>query len=36
MVLPQWDDVRTRVEKIAKEIFGWWRYQDKTVEVFLK
>jgi hypothetical protein len=35
-MLPQRDDVRTRIGKVAVEIFGWWRCQDKPVEVFLK
>jgi len=32
-VLPQRDDVRTRIEKVAIEIFGWWRRESEVFSI---
>jgi hypothetical protein len=32
-MLPQRDDVRTRIEKVAMEIFGWWEQENEVFSI---
>jgi len=32
-MLPQRDNVRTRIEEVAMEIFGWWREENKVFSI---
>jgi len=30
------DDVRTKIERVAVDVFGWWRQENRPIELFLK